>query len=283
MKVYKSKGFVEKGKHIGLRLKNDFDVPEHRHEYIEIIYILDGHAEEYIDGRLYRVKRGDMLFINYGSTHAFYAKEGELQYFNIVFSPETVSDSIITAENAFSLLSLTAFNEMCNESDGAKVSFLGNERREVEAVLFAMRRECQEKSTSWDRVMESYLNILITKMLRKTEAGMRSKEISDVWQALSEYIDQNLDARLTLDDLAKRCFYNPSYFSRVFKEKFGTSLVEYVNRRRIERARRLLEKEPLSIDEIGRTVGFSDRSSFYRVFTKYVQCTPSEYRKRVQK
>ena len=147
----------------------------------------------------------------------------------------------------------------------------------------AMRRECHDKSTAWNGVVESYLNILITKMLRKTQTGMQSEVIGDVWQELSEYIDQNLGGDLTLEALAQKCFYNPSYFSRVFKEKFGMSFVEYVTRRRLERALSLLVETNSSVEEISEKVGFSSRAHFYRVFAKYVGGHPTDYREKVKK
>lgn len=283
MRIYKNSDFIETGKTIKIfrGSRKNRNEPPHVHEFIEIIYILKGESDQYIDDRHYAVKHGDMLFVNYGSSHAFETTNTEFVYVNICFSPEVMSDALITEKNAFSLLSLTAFNEVCNESDGARLSFFGSERKEIEDILFAMLKESKEKQTSWDRVMENYLNILITRMLRKIEMGMEKREIGDVWEALSDYIDANLDGELSLGTLAQKCFYNPSYFSRVFKEKFKMSLVEYVNRRRIDAAIKLLESSPLSIDEIGEKVGFSDRSNFYRAFSKYVKSTPSDYRNTV--
>ena len=219
-----------------------------------------------------------MIFVNYGSTHAFAAR-GEFSYVNICFSPEVVGDAIVTAENAFSLLSLTAFHEMCREADDGLISFFGEERRQIESIIDAMLDEYRGRQTSWDRVMENYLNILITRMLRKTERGVRHAELSDVWRELLEYIDRNPGAELTLSALAQKCFYNPSYFSRVFKEKFGMSPGAYVSRKRVEHAAGLLCESELSIEAICERSGFADRSTFYHAFSKHMGMTPAEYRR----
>ena len=279
MWVYRPEQFIEEGRTVSLftGYRRGRPEPRHVHDFIEIIYVLEGKSRQYIDDQTYDVSHGDLLFINYGSTHAFEASQ-DYVYVNICFSPEVMSDGMITAENAFSLLSLTSFNEICNESTGSKMTFFGNERREVEDILLAMERESKEKQSSWTRVMENYLNILITKMLRKIEVTLKEQEVGDVWHALSDYIDSNLDAELTLATLAQKCFYNPSYFSRIFKEKFKMPLVEYVTRKRLDHAVRLLCESELSIDEISERVGFSDRSGFYRAFSKYLGGTPSEYR-----
>ena len=284
MKTYKKKDLIEDGKslHIFWEKRTDLAEPAHTHDFIELVYVKDGSAREKIDGQEYLVERGDLLFLNYDCTHSFLPIE-KYTYVNICFSPETVGNAIITPENAFSLLTLTAFDEMRSESNGGKLSFCGGERKEIEDILDAMLKEYAEKQTSWNTVMENYLNILITKMLRQMEVGIGKEDIGETWQKLSEYIEANLDAELTLSTLAQKCFYNPSYFSRVFKEKFQMSPVEYVTRKRLNCAVRLLSESEISVDEVGIRAGFSDRSSFYRAFSKYVGGKPSEYRKFYQK
>lgn len=279
MKHYKTEDLIEKGKSIYIFRQNTRPLPEqtHTHDFIEIVYILSGSGAHTIDGVPYNVKHGDALFINYGSTHSF-ASFDNMSFINICFSPETLGESVVTMENAFSLLSLTSFNELCAESDGVKISFIGDERRDVENILFSMLSEYEEKNISYGRVMESYLNILITKMLRKSSVAIENDNISSVWSELSEYIDANLEKDLTLSSLAKKCFYNPSYFSRIFKEKFGMSLVEYISKKKTEKAIYLLINTELSVEEISKEAGFSDRSSFYRAFAKHVATTPTEYR-----
>ena len=142
-----------------------------------------------------------------------------------------------------------------------------------------MLREYRDKPTAWGTVTENYLNILITKMLRKTQRGIDSEEMDGMWRSLSEYIDQNLNAELTLSALAQKCFYNPSYFSRVFKDKFRMSPVEYITRKRLDRAVLLLCESGLSVDEISERAGFSDRQAFYHAFSKYIGGSPSDYRR----
>ena len=282
MRIFKSEEWIERGRSMHIFSSTTGSSPTHTHDFIEIVYVCEGEATETVDGCALEVKRGDMIFLNYGSTHAFEARD-HFRYINICFSPETVSETIITPQNAFSLLSLTAFNEMRSDMDSGKISFFGEERQEIEQILFAMLREYKEKPSSWHTVMESYLNILITRMLRKTELGVGGEEIRDVWRELSDFIDNNLQADLTLSALARKCFYNPSYFSRAFKEKFHVSPLEYVTRKRLELAKRLLWETDLAVDEIGRQSGFSDRSQFYYAFSKYEGMTPGEYRKACEK
>lgn len=278
MKVYTTEEYIKEGDSIGMFYdRMPRSEKEHRHDFIEIIYVLSGTATEKVDDKVYEVKHGDMLFINYGSIHAFVPHEN-FRFINICFSPETLGNSIITQENAFSLLSLTAFDEMRGEKNFGLISFFGNERKNIEDILSAMLQEHSDGLRLSNKIIESYMNILITKMLRKTEPSIRQQEINGIWSELSDYIDQNLDSELTLSALASKCFYNPSYFSRMFKQKFQMSLTEYVSRKRVDCAISLLKTTDLSIDEIWARSGFADRSTFYHTFSKYTDATPAEYR-----
>ena len=283
MRIYKTEEFMKCSKNMHV-FKCDIstgstDEIPHTHEFIEIVYVLSGYMTHAINGKTYKVKHGDILFMNYGCTHAFFSEE-ECSYINILFSPEVMSEEIVTPSNAFSALSLIAFNDMRGESNYGKISFWGEERREIEDIVFDMLKEYSEKQTSWETVLGNDLNTLIIKMLRKTEMGMEPSEIRDIWQKLSEYIDNNLDSKLTLNDLAKKCFYNPSYFSRIFKEKFKISFLEYVTQKRLARAIELLKNTDVSVSDVGQRVGFSDNKSFYHAFSRYYHCTPSQYRKK---
>jgi AraC-like DNA-binding protein/mannose-6-phosphate isomerase-like protein (cupin superfamily) len=278
MIVYTAEKFIKEGTSIGIfSTREPKHICLHRHDFIEIVYISSGTATEYVDGAKYEVKRGDMLFINIGSNHAFEPHK-DFAYVNISFLPEIVSDVIITKENAFSLLSLTAFNEMQKDADGAVISFHGDERKEVENIIEAMQKEYNGDKYGSKSVIECYMNILITKMLRKTQVGAFNGEGVDLWYELSDYIDHNLGNELTLSTLAQKCFYNPSYFSRMFKQKFGTSLTEYVGRKRVELAVKLLRETEIQVDEIARKSGFTDRSTFYHAFSKYTGKSPSDFR-----
>ena len=278
MKVYSAEQFIKPGSSVGIfSTREPQNTKLHRHDFIEIVYISSGTATEYVDGAQYEVKRGDMLFINLGSNHAFEPHKS-FSYVNISFLPEIVGDLIITKENAFSLLSLTAFNEMQRDAQGAVISFTGEERKEIENILDAMQKEYDHGKYGSKSVIECYMNIIITKMLRKTHINEGGKDEGNVWKELSEYIDENLGSELTLYALAQKCFYNPSYFSRMFKQKFGTTLTEYVGRKRVDYAIKMLQQTELAVDEIALKSGFSDRSTFYHAFSKYTGKAPTDFR-----
>ncbi|MBL9155360.1 MAG: helix-turn-helix domain-containing protein [Verrucomicrobiales bacterium] len=93
-----------------------------------------------------------------------------------------------------------------------------------------------------------------------------------------QYINANLEERITLDDVAAHVCVSPYYFCKIFKQATGMTLTEYVNRRRIERAKRKLLVPHARVTEVAYDVGYQSLSQFNRSFLKYVGMSPTQYR-----
>ena len=88
--TYKTENFMTDSKsiHIFKDSGNKINSRLHTHEFIEIVYIMSGKMSQTIDGQKYDVRRGDIIFMNYGCTHSFSA-DGDFSYINLLFSPQT--------------------------------------------------------------------------------------------------------------------------------------------------------------------------------------------------
>jgi len=93
------------------------------------------------------------------------------------------------------------------------------------------------------------------------------------------YIEKNYMEPLTLDEVARKSGMSKYHFSRVFKAETGRSFSGYLNQKRIEAAKILMEYHDMNITEACFAVGFNDLSYFSRVFRKLEGVTPSSYRK----
>lgn len=103
-----------------------------------------------------------------------------------------------------------------------------------------------------------------------------------VIQDIEKYIEENLDKKLSLTDIAESIHMNKSYISRMFKEKAGENLFDYINKRKIEKAKQLIKNNELRMYEIALNVGMEDTAYFSRVFKKYEGISPSEYQKELR-
>lgn len=102
-----------------------------------------------------------------------------------------------------------------------------------------------------------------------------SLQIDDILQ----YLRSNYQKPLTLDEIAQRMGYSPTYLSRFFRDKTGDSLFEYINRLRISHACLLLKRSNQDILSISIESGFNSLSFFNRAFRKFTSLSPSDYRK----
>ncbi|EZH76001.1 hypothetical protein ATO12_04215 [Aquimarina atlantica] len=93
-----------------------------------------------------------------------------------------------------------------------------------------------------------------------------------------DFIEKNLDANLSLEQLSKKAHYSSYHFHRVFSTIIGENLNQYINRKRIERiASILLVGTNKSIKELAYNYGFNSESSFSRAFKKYYGISPTTF------
>lgn len=93
-----------------------------------------------------------------------------------------------------------------------------------------------------------------------------------------KFIQENFRRELSLDDVSKEVNVSPYYFSKLFKEEVGENFIEYLTALRINNAKELLKRPPLSIREAGLQSGYADPNYFSRIFKKQTGMTPREYR-----
>ena len=113
------------------------------------------------------------------------------------------------------------------------------------------------------------------------QASSRSREARIVNTAIT-YVERNLHNKISQADIAESCDMSSSQFSRAFKQVQGTTFQEYVLRRRMSQAIKLLQNPSASITDVCYTVGFNDQSHFTRIFRRYIGASPSTYRKNLK-
>lgn len=96
--------------------------------------------------------------------------------------------------------------------------------------------------------------------------------------AAQEYIEKYFDAKLTVDELADRFGIGRRTFERRFKKATTNSILEYIQRVKIEAAKIQLEAGHKNVNEVMYEVGYNDPKAFRDVFKKYSGLTPIEYR-----
>ena len=109
---------------------------------------------------------------------------------------------------------------------------------------------------------------------------MTSEEHIKRIRKVLNFIEENLDNELSLENLAEIGNYSPFHFHRIFRGIIGETLQEYINRNRMEKSAMLLShQKQKSIEDIFSEVGFKSNSTFSKTFKKYFGVSPSVFRK----
>ena len=112
--------------------------------------------------------------------------------------------------------------------------------------------------------------------------GQKEHKDEAVKQA-QEYIEKNIDDKITIDDLADKVAVGRRSFERRFKQATNNSVLEYIQRVKIEAAKRSFENSRKNINEVMFDVGYTDTKAFRVVFKKVTGLTPIEYRNKYNK
>lgn len=124
---------------------------------------------------------------------------------------------------------------------------------------------------------EDLLKYMVKKYCRLVNKHSQ-KSYSLLIQKVTTQIESDLSSDLSLNNLASIFGVNSSYLSSLFKKETGVTLTEYVNKKRVERAKELLLSTNLQIQNISQRCGILDVNYFTKTFKKHTGLTPKKYR-----
>ena len=265
---------------ININKFRDRNHPPHVHDFIEIAYMLGGESTQYIDGNKYEFHHGQLLFINFGQVHSFDVKRGT-KIIDVLIDPAWISEKLINTNNAFEILSLSSFSSFSKSvnQNVSLVTFDRNERKTIESILNMMAHEQKNKGVNYEVALRSLTTLLLTHIFRKMTGTQSGFFLSPEFL---QFIRENCNKQLTLSELSRMCFYNPSYFSRMFTKHYGITLTDFIQNSRFDLACKLLENPELSTDEIAVKSGFGSKSTLYKIFREKTGLTPGDYRQKIR-
>lgn len=136
-------------------------------------------------------------------------------------------------------------------------------------------RKC-ETIDKLKEILEESFDEIQSWMLDENQTKYR-KEIMDIM----DFIEMNYHQKLTLRIIADEFHMNESSLSRLFKNETGTNLNYYINEKKMKKAMELLSDTNYKIKDIASYVGMDDQLYFNKVFRKYYNLSPSDYRKKM--
>lgn len=152
---------------------------------------------------------------------------------------------------------------------------LGVEQKEYLSGLNCLNMVGQQISVS---DLRRYLSDILLRAIELRDRVTGSQYKGQLKQAV-DYIDEHYQSEdISLNRVAKEVDLSPNYLSAVFSQEMGTTFVEYLTAKRMEKARELLRTSELRSGEIAAAVGYKDSHYFSFLFKKTQGCTPRDYR-----
>ncbi len=153
---------------------------------------------------------------------------------------------------------------------------------DISELINKIIRICSSKDAAKDIYADLNLKELLIRLVQSQHLQQVSLESLDRSNAtrlhyVLAYIQQHLTEKISIDTLSNKAYLSRNTFFRWFKEQFGITPVEYINRERVKHAKQLLSNGKDSISNVAMQCGFSDVNYFVRLFKKMEGITPGAY------
>jgi AraC-like DNA-binding protein len=123
------------------------------------------------------------------------------------------------------------------------------------------------------------LSLFFSRLLETVSDKRQAYKSNTIVANIMNYIENNYQHDLYLENISQQFEISSKYASRIFKDKTGLNMTDYIYLIRVTNAKKLLTETELSINHIAEQVGIFSRTTFHRVFKKFEGVSPQDYRK----
>lgn len=259
---------------------SDFYFPGESHDFWEFLFVDKGEIVVTADTTKYDLKKGDIIFHKPLEFHNLWA--------NGITAPNLVVASFGSTSPAMSFFE----NKVLRVGDTER-DLLAQVVREAQGAysspLYDPKVFKLEKHPLCPFGAEQLIKISLERMLiqlvrkggdsanTKTTSSIKQKGDQDVLEKIMQYLEDHINASITLDDVCRDNLIGRSYLQKIFREKHGGGVMEHFNWLKIEAAKQEIRKGSQNFTEIAQELGFASIHYFSRRFKKITGMTPTEY------
>lgn len=274
-----SKKLLETGKLITIRPHTRFiDFPEHKHDYVEVVYMCSGKTTHIVNGKNIYLNKGELLFLNQSAIHAVNKASISDIAINFIILPKFFNKSIDIFGEEETTLRRFLIDSLCKQNTGPgylhfKVSSIPQIQNLIENLLWILIKETTNKI----KVLQMSMNLLFLYLINYTDTlDCEDTNEATVLKVL-RYIDTNYETA-NLKEISEILHYDVPWLSREIKNKTGETFTEIVQNRRLAQAAFLLKNTKINIVDISLAVGYENISYFHRIFKSKYNKSPKSYR-----
>ena len=256
---------------------DDFLMPFHEHNSVEIMYVISGQCQVDVAEDTFSLKKSDFILIDANVSHRLIVEKNRAcRMLNIEFVFEKMRGFIPSIRQLA-------------EGSQALTEWLSNDtpyvvlkdRDEIYHTLKSLVLQLDVLGPDNEMMVQLLLaQVLIHTATLAIEARDHDQQPSDeyVKNAIT-YIHHHYDCDIQVKDIAASVNVHPGYFHRIFKASMGCTVMEYLTSIRMEKAKMLLANTDIPIADIASYIGINSREYFSSLFRKHTGNTPASYRR----
>lgn len=257
--------------------EQDFHIQRHMEHRYQGVLVTQGRVRYTVGEREYMLQKGDLIVLNTLEEHILEVLEYPYARYIFQIKPEFFQSEIKYPEIISIFVSRPPeFSHRCHIPDEMW--------DQVCWTMESMVAEVNARDTYWKLMAGCGLREIFIPLFRSIPESFGNYRVdanaSLVFTA-QNYLDQHYVEDISVDELAEHFYVHKSHLSHLFKSVTGYSIMQYVIFLRINKAKAMLLQGCESVSEVAIACGYTDFAHFSKQFRKYENCSPSEYRKRV--
>jgi AraC-like DNA-binding protein len=263
--------------------------PIHGHDFVELVYVVDGEGKHIFEGDQYDVSSGNVFIINPGEVHTYHIEPGKrLEIINCLFMPSFINKVWLRNLGISESMDYYYIHPFLDKRERFHHSLHlhGKDAIRVLSLLDGISSEFEEMRTGYPTLIRMQLVQLLIQLSRiygeqkvtSKHFTLRSQERKVLVQRICGYLERHYDQKVSLAILSDLFNISSRHLNRVFKEETGKTVIEAVHQIRIERAKSLLLESNEKVISIAMEVGYDDPAFFTRLFNRQVGCSPGKFR-----
>lgn len=261
-------------------LKSPVTVRPHWHDCYEILYMLEGTAEQQINDKYFKASRHDLVILSEGDIHSTYCVRGEdTRILVIKFMPDIIDNSYSSIFESKYILTFLNYKS----SNVFHLSDTQENSKTLNDLLMGLYEEFTVKATGYEIYIKGYIYQLIACLVRNGIINPSSPVIKEndmlKLDTLLKYIENNYNSKIDLKKAANMLSLSSSYFSRYFKRITGRTFKEYINFVKICEVEKMIITKGMNISRAAYEAGFTNVSSFNRVFKRVRGYSPGDIKR----
>lgn len=260
----------------------NFNFDGESHDFWELVYVDSGEVDITADDRLLHLKQGDIIFHRPNEFHTIKTSSGSIA-------------------NVF-VISFTAHSETMEFFDRFCMSVPSKLKKHITTLI----EECEQTYSLMDvfdskliikenspiagpQMVKIALEQLLIMLIRNeqkssnphvfpTKESMNNHLVSE----MISIIDDNIYSQITVDEICRMLGYSRAYLSKIFKESTEYTVANYIMKKKIKEAKKLIREDNYNFTQISEKLAFDNPHYFSRAFKRIANMSPSEYKNSVK-